>query len=252
MKISKVIILSILLNGAHKAGYANIQGLGQKQGWTVGIAHINHFSAYQGVQVNNTTTLPYLAYSWENLTIDVQGLSYDFYQNQTISLQASLQPRWSFTDPQDSPIFTHIQRDIALEAGIKFAWETQIMTFSAEYLKDISGVHQGSQWSLLSSFEYEVLGIDFAINAGYTHRTSDLNNHLYGLNESEAQGLQNAFNAPSTWQPVVSAEIFISMGQQTGILFFAQYEAIPNSLFASPLLNKKRDANVGIALITKF
>lgn len=231
---------------------AELNGFGKAKGWLVGIANISDYSPYEGIESPDNTFVPYVAYSWENAHIGVEGFKYQFYTQDTVEVSLAIEPRWSFANPDDSVLFTDIERDIALEMGLSASMDIGPIYVSGGFLKDISGTHNGFEASLELGMQAEIGPIEVSLSAGLLHRNRSLSQHLYGVNESEAREGLNAYSADAETHPQVRAEVFYTMGKRSAFLLFANYEKLSSSAIESPLINKKRDASLGAAFLYKF
>lgn len=231
---------------------AQVNGFGASEGFTVGLGVIADWSPYEGADSPSTTPIPYLAYDWENAHLGVDGFSYSFFNTDTLEISALLEPRWSFGDPEDSPLFEDIERGTALEAGIEAELSLGGFFISGNVLHDVSDVHNGFEGSVEAGLEAELGGFQLGASVGYAYRNKDLSAHLYGVEVDEARTGLDAYAPDSSWYPFVSAEAIYPIGDSMGILAFAKYEHLNSDATDSPLISKDRDATFGIAFLKRF
>jgi len=232
--------------------HAQMSGFGDGEGFTVGLGVIADWSPYKGADAPSTTPIPYIAYDWENAHLGVDGFSYNFFITDTLQISALLEPRWSFGDPEDSPLFEDIERDTALEAGIEVAMDLGLFFVGGNILKDISDVHNGFEVSIETGLETEFGGAQFSTLVGYAYRNKDLSAHLYGVRLDEARDGLDAYVPDTSWYPYISADAIYPIGDSMGILAFSKYEHLESGATNSPLITEDRDVTFGIAFLKQF
>lgn len=240
--------LALIANPAQ----AQINGFGHSEGFTVGLGIIADWSPYEGADSPSTTPIPYLAYDWENAHLGVDGFSYSFFNTDFIEVSALLEPRWSFGDPEDSPLFEDIERGTALEAGLEAEVNFGGFFFSGNVLHDISDVHNGFEGSAEAGLETELGNLQLSTSVGYAFRDKGLSEHLYGVRADEAREDLTAYAPEASWYPYVSADAIYPIGDSMGILAFAKYEHLNSDATDSPLISKDRDATFGVAFLKRF
>lgn len=251
----KLKLLTLCAAGAFtlaNPAYAQINGFGESEGFTVGLGAIADWSPYEGAETPSTTPIPYLAYDWENAHLGVDGFSYSFFNTDVIEVSALLEPRWSFGDPEDSPLFEDIERDTAFEAGLEVEVDLGAFYVGGQILHDISDVHNGFEGMAEAGIETEFGPLNLSTSIGYAYRDKGLGLHLYGVRADEARADLAAYTPGSAWFPYARTELFYPIGDSMGILAFAQYEHLGNSATDSPLVSKDRDATVGAAFLKHF
>lgn len=231
---------------------AQINGFGDNEGFTVGLGVIADWSPYEGADSPSTTPIPYLAYDWENAHLGVDGFSYSFFNTDALEISALLEPRWSFGDPEDSPLFEDIERDTALEAGLAAELSLGGFFIGGNILHDISDVHNGFEGSAEAGFEAELGDLQLSTSVGYAYRDKGLSTHLYGVRADEAREGLAAYTPNASWYPYVSADAIYPIGDSMGILAFAKYEHLNSDATNSQLISKDRDATFGVAFLKRF
>lgn len=236
------------------AGPANADFLspGEREGLTLGVAVIADWSPYEGTDSPSTTPVPFIAYDWKNLHLGVDGVSYTFFDGAKFEVSALLEPRWSFGDPEDSPLFEDIERDTALEAGLEANVDFGAFYLSGTALQDVSNVHSGFEGSTEVGIEGDIGSLEMSIGAGYSFRDENLSAHIYGVTAAEARVGLTAYSPGAAWHPYVEIDAFHPIGNSMGLLAFARFEQLGNSATNSPLISRDQDANLGIAFLKRF
>lgn len=231
---------------------AQFRGLGDGEGFIGGIAVISDWSPYEGAESPSITPVPYLSYDWENAHLGVDGFNYNFFDNGAIELTLLADPRWSFGDPEDSPLFVDIERDTALEAGLQATIDWGALYVGTTVLADISEVHNGFEFSAEFGFNGDIGALDLSFSAGIAYRDRNLSAHLYGVRPEEARQDLAAYSPAAAWYPYLESVAFYPLGDSLGILCFARYEYPGDEAMNSPLISKRRDANIGFGLLKRF
>lgn len=252
MKLHQSMLLSLGLLTIVSPASAQVNGLGSGEGFTAGIGVIANWSPYEGANSPSTTPIPYLAYDWENAHLGVDGFSYDFFNSKTLTVSALLEPRWSFGDPEDSPLFEDIERDTALEAGLEAQLNYGNFYVSGNVLHDISDVHNGFEATVKAGVETEIGPFKIDTRIGYAYRDKGLSQHLYGVRSDEARSGLAAFTPDASWYPFARIEALYPLGEKTAILAFARYEHLNKDTTNSPLVSQNRDATLGLAFLKRF
>lgn len=250
MKYITTTLCAAAILGAAIPAQAQINGVGD--GFTIGFGVIADWSPYEGSDSPSKTPIPYLAYDWENTHLGVDGFSYNFFNTDVLEVSALLEPRWSFGDPDNSPLFEDIERDTALEAGIEVDVNLGGFFVSGKVLHDVSDVHNGFEGSAEAGFELELGKLQLSTSLGYAYRDKGLSQHIYGVRGDEARTGLTAYAPDASWYPYVSADAIYPIGDSMGILAFARYEHLNSDATNSPLISKDRDASFGVAFLKRF
>lgn len=247
--------LALVLIASHLVGsnaQARFRGLGDSEGLILGLAVIADWSPYEGAESPSTTPVPYLSYDWENAHVGVDGINYRFFDNGFVEFKGLLEPRWSFGDPEDSPLFTDIERDAAIEMGLQTEIDLGAFYLGSAALVDVSNVHNGFELSGEVGMHRQIGNLDLDISVGLAFRDTRLSEHLYGVRAEEAREDLPAYAPEAALYPYVGMVAFYEVGDSLGILCFARYEHPGSEAMNSPLIVKRRDASIGIAFLKRF
>ncbi len=231
---------------------AEFKPVGSGEGFLLGIGMAGSESPYLDADDSEMTIFPYIAYQWENAHLGIDGFNYDFYDNGMISLTADLEPRWSFTEADDSPLFNQIERGTAIEAGLSMKFRYGAAYLEASGLHDISGEHDGYQASLELGLSEDFGWAEAGISIGIDYNDEALATHLYGVKADEATNSLAAYEVDADWQPYVQAQIAAPLTDRTIIAGFVQYQELDRSTRRSPLVDSDYMGGVGLVLIRQF
>ena len=231
---------------------AQMQGLGEREGWLLGFGVIADFPAYDDTDSPEMIPIPYIAYEWENAHLGIDGFSYDFLGTENFELTALVEPRWSFTDPEDSPLFENIDRDTALEAGLGATLNLGNFYLQGQALQDISGVHEGHESSVSVGFEQDLGAFAFDLEVGAVYRNDDLNLHLYGVKADEETASLTQYAPGETVHPYTEANLMMPIGDSMGLIAFGRVEQFEDEIKDSPLVSRDTEGTVGLVFLKQF
>lgn len=232
---------------------ANLQGLGDREGVILGFGMVIESSPFEGAEDSVLISpFPYIAYEWENAHLGVDGFSYDFFELGALELGLSLEPRWSLTDPDDSPLFEELNRDTALEAGLTATLDLGSFYISASTATDVSDVHDGSENQLSLGVEFEAGPLALDLSMGAAYKNANLNQYLYGVSDDETKFGLPVYQPSNSVHPIAQLSAQLPITENMAILIFANYEAYGNQIKQSPLISEKDKTTLGLIFLTSF
>jgi len=252
MKTKKLVIAAASLFLCESIAHAEFRGLGESEGLLLGIGLISDFPAYEGTDSPEILPVPYIAYSWENASLGVEGFAYNFFGTEALELTALVEPRWSFTDPDDSSRFNGIERDTALEAGLAANLNLGNVYIEGRALQDISAVHKGHEGSLKAGFVYGIGDIGFDLGVGATYRSEDLNTHLYGVKSDEVTPTLAQFTPDDSVQPFIEASLAMPISDSMSVIAFGTVEKFSDDIKSSPLVSRSAEGTAGLLVLKRF
>ena len=254
MKIRKIAFaaasLTVFLNSG--AAHAEFKGLGEQDGWLLGLGLISDFPAYEGTDSPEILPVPYIAYSWENATLGVEGFTYNFFGTDTFEVTALIEPRWSFTDPNDSSKFNGIERDTALEAGLAANLNLGNLYLEGRAVQDVSAVHKGREGTLKAGFIHGFGDIGFDLGVGATYRNDDLNLHLYGVKSDEVTPTLAQFTPDDSVQPFIEGSLAMPISDSISVIAFGKVEKFSDDIKSSPLVSRSAEGTAGVLFLKRF
>ena len=233
-------------------GYAQVQGIGNGEGWLLGVGVVGNYSGYDQADYPVVTPFPYVAYEWENAQLGFDGFNYEFLSTGTLSLTGLLEPRYTFADPDDSPLFEGVERDTALELGIKATYDLDAFYLEAQFLQDVSETHDGCETSVAAGIETEIGSLRVTAELGALFKSEDLNSYLYGVQNDEESPTLPAFSPDQSLQPYIGINATLQTGKTSAIVFFGRFERFSSDVQASPLIGKGGEGSLGLAYIKQF
>ncbi len=223
--------------------------------WTFGAVVDAETGVYVG-QNDQATLIPYISYETERLVFSLHdGLSYRVLQGegpdgQTGEVSVLLAPRWT-PDFGKGPIFDGLDRDVAIEAGIAGRYEAGLFFFEGEALIDISDTHKGYEAKTFAGVQYETGRFQFEAGLGARHRSSDLNQHLFGVASSEVTATRAAFAPGSTTTAFASLTGVYLLRKNLALVGDIKVEDL-GDLDASPLVDKSSNTSLTLGVLYQF
>lgn len=245
----KTQLISLTLGLSLSASCVSAQGLQGR--WSAGLFAFGDFSAYRGVDTD-LNILPYLAYDSATLHFAVDdGFAYSFWSNNRgldVALIAS--PRWD-TVMREGAIFDGLDRDFALEAGARARISTGTVFAEAQFLHDISGVHQGYELDASIGFAYQINRIGIEMRAGARYRDGNLNHYLFGVSAGEATGDRPSYNPLGSYSGYIGIDASYALAERVTLVGSLSYETL-GDMTDSPLIDQDYAAGMGVGIVYSF
>lgn len=223
--------------------------------WTLGAVVVGTTGPYVG-QEDEAELLSYFAFETDRFEVSVtDGLTYDVFQGdgpdgEGISASLRLAPRWS-PDFGDDPLFDGLERDTAIEAGAELSYGTRAFVLSAEILTDISDVHNGYQATVFAGAEVELGPVILEGGIGARHRSSDLNQYLFGVTAAEATTARAAYSPGDSTTGFASLTAILPLSDTMALIGDVTFEDL-GTLSASPLVSDDQRTSVAFGLVYRF
>ncbi|NVK73107.1 MipA/OmpV family protein [Marinomonas sp. CT5] len=250
--MKKKIIGLLCLGLGSSVSYAGFQNVGEAIGWRVGVAIESEYAGYGKTDQPMWNVSPYISYDWENFHLGADGLSYQFFKQEGLSLAAEVSPRWPSIEESDSPLLTDIDRDTALEAGLSGNYAIGRFYVNGAIRADISDVHNGHEFTLKVGRSMEFRGINLDLAVGASYLDEKLNAHLYGVKNNEANVSRPAFYPKDSSVTFIEAKAFTLVGKNTQLLAIVGYKSYSSEIKKSPLIRHDGEGSVTLAIIQPF
>ncbi|MGJ8648152.1 MAG: MipA/OmpV family protein [Marinomonas colpomeniae] len=236
---------------------AGFQTIGDGEGWLVGGAVEVENLPYPQTDDLSMSLQPYIAYEWENLHIGVDDVSYEFFSKPNLSLTFTVQPRGSLADENDSPIFSGIDREDAIEAGLilNYVLNEGLVSqwyWKNHYFQDVSSVYKGRHITTELGYQREYANYTLDTSVGLIHQSGQLNHYLYGVNANEQSQNRPAFQAKESVHPFFEVGINYQFMNRSLLVVSMNIDILDNDLKESPLLERNTQASVLLGWVKIF
>ncbi|MFT6899743.1 MAG: outer membrane protein [Paraglaciecola sp.] len=226
--------------------------------WSAGVATIIPSSPYVGVDTQ-IKILPIVTYEGEQLTWRGPSLTYKLTGlkrgEPSFSLTLNLAPNRLDTDDSDS-LNGIKDRDFSFMAGASYRQPFEFATVSLAFETDVTNKHNGQrsvvslarpllsgpkrQWMLNLGVELEYLSANYA-------------NYYFGVDEEEQNNSDfSQYQVGSLLQPGVSLGGFYKITGQWNVVANARWQALPNEVKDSPIVDGSSALNGFMGVIYSF
>jgi len=236
---------------------ARFQTIGDSDGWLVGGAVEVESLPYPQADDLSVSLQPYVAYEWENLHIGVDDVSYDFFSTSDFLLTFTIQPRWSLSDEDDSPIFAGLDRDDAIEAGLilNYVLKEDLVSqwyWQSHYFQDVSSVYKGEYVTTELGYQREYARHTLNFNVGLTYQSAELNHYLYGVNANEQTQSRSAFDAEESVNAFIEFGVNYELMNRSLFVAKVNIDRLAHDLKKSPLLESTTQTSVLLGWVKLF
>lgn len=170
------------------------------------------------------------------------------FLTETSKLDLVLAPRSTFNEPDDSVFYDSIDRDLAIEAGLRFRQQFGLLYGEATALADISGAHDGFEARARLGTDVTLGPVTLDLSGGVLYRDSNLNTYLFGVADN---ALSDAFDPGDSLVPFADATLILSVTDHIAIFGGAFAEFYGEDIEDSPLVEDAQTigASIGLVLI---
>ncbi len=223
--------------------------------WTFGAIAQGETGYYVG-QKDEVVLLPYIAFETERFEFSLHdGASYHAIQREgpngsATQLSFVLSPRWE-PEFSDGPIFDGLERDTAIELGVRAVYERGLFFVEGEALADVSDTHNGYEARAFVGARYEVGAFSLEGGIGARHRSGDLNQHLFGVSASEANATRAAFTPGDSTTGFASITAAYAVNNNIALVGDITFEDV-GDMDASPLVDEVSNTSLALGLIYQF
>lgn len=224
--------------------------------WSLGVAASYSPAVYKDTP-SNKAVIPMVGYEGEHLFL--RGFTAGYRLNpvgspQNVIFRLGYDPRTLKPDDSDyAPIRDHIEeRKATVLGGISYQLITLVGVFEAGGGTDVGGTHNGLYAEASWRLPIRRKGWGLTPSMGYSYNSEKLNNHLYGVSNTEAanSGLA-AFDADWDGQYFVGLSTYFHLTPNVRVTGGVRYTNLEGDIEGSPLIESgvNTTANVGVAYV---
>ena len=222
--------------------------------WSLGVGAAYSPEVYKGTPTNQTV-IPIIGYEGENFFL--RGFSAGYRINPRGSMHnvvfRLIYDARSFK-PSDSDIADMKElneREATVLGGVSYQLLTPAGMFETSAGTDVGNTHNGLYAELAWRLPYRTPFWGLTPSIGYSYNNEKLNNHLYGVSESESArtgGSIAAFDPGWDGQYFVGLSGYLNLTDSVTVTGGVRYTNIEGELEESPILDStiSTTANVGI------
>lgn len=195
--------------------------------------------------------LPIAVINWNNVSLSADGLEYAFFDNDALSLAASLNYRGK-PDFPNKPKFAGLKRKGSVEGGLSGSYDFGYFDVEASFTHDISSHHKGYAAEIGIGKSFTMGDTIWHAGLGAEYQDKKLSQHLYGVSSAEANSLRAAYTTKGSWSPFVELSVMMPIDKHSQIFGFAEYKHLSDEIKDSPLVEAKHEAGIGIGYVYSF
>ncbi|WP_413284707.1 MipA/OmpV family protein [Vibrio sp. MA40-2] len=235
--------------------FISLNALSAPSPWSVGVGAAYSPKVYKSTS-SNRTVIPIIGYEGEHFFFRGFSTGYRFKPRSSVhnfTIRAIYDPRTFIpNDSNDANMKLLDERRDTVLAGASYQYTTPVGVIEAGGGVDILGVHNGFygelSWKL--PIRFKLGGITPAI--GYSYNDNKLNQHLYGVSQSESDRTSNnisEFDINGSGQFFVGLSGYVSLTRNLFVRGGIRYTNLEDDIEESPLLDStvSTSANIGIA-----
>ncbi|NIZ12508.1 MipA/OmpV family protein [Phaeobacter sp. HF9A] len=228
-------------------GQARAQSKGS--GFSIGLYAATAVSPF-GAAASDNALIPAFDYTRGRFSIGTSGLGFDVVSTDQITLTAKLAPR-TFADPTSVPGLGHLDRDIALEAGVAAELRYGRISTGIEALTDVSDTHRGTavRASVGTAFT-PAPRWGIALEAGATWMDGNLATYSFGVLPSEARGTLAAYSVQNLVVPSIGVRSNYELTDRLALVAGVSVDFLPRQ--ATDSLIVKRDTLTSAMIGLRF
>ncbi|WP_284176653.1 MipA/OmpV family protein [Frigidibacter sp. SD6-1] len=230
-------------------------GLARAEGeWTLGLGAGSASGIYHG-QKDDAYAIPYLSYETERFRVGIDGLSYKLVSNEALTFSILLAPgeKPDFEEyAKKDARFAGLKRDMPVELGVAAEYSFGLFHLGAVALHDVASASDGYHVEASAGLSFPVGSGMIDVGVGARMRDKKLNNFLYGVSASEANGLRAAYDVGNTVEPFVELSLAYPISDRLSLVGAFDYSVLDDKVRKSPLVDGKESYSVGLGLIYSF
>lgn len=203
---------------------------------------------------SNVVGVPIIGFRGDGYSIGTDGASATFFERPSVRSEAFLTPRFFTLTNPDAPELAGIDRDITVDAGLRFEIDlAERTTMDISVAQEITGEHDGREIDLRFTQNFgRPSGIPLSVFAGATWQSEDLSNYLYGVSPAEAIAGRPAFSPGATTTPYIGVNTVIPLSPRTSLFGSARAEFFDADIENSPIIADDVVLSLGIGLQFSF
>lgn len=222
--------------------------------WTLGAIAIGETGYYVGHK-DELSLVPYVSFEAQRFEFSLtDGVTYHALQDENshggVQLSFVLTPRWE-PEFSDDAIFDGLERDTAIEVGVRGIYKNGLFFAEAEALADVSDTHSGYEASTFAGMQFESGAFSLEGGIGARYRSDDLNQHLFGVSASEATANRAEFTPGESTTGFASITAAYALNDKIALVGDVTFENLGN-LDRSPLVDKGSNTSLALGLIYQF
>ncbi|MCY1127041.1 MipA/OmpV family protein [Frigidibacter sp. RF13] len=222
--------------------------------WTLGLGVGGAANVYRGHK-DDTYVIPDLSYETERFRFGFDGFSYKLVSNEALSFSVllALGEKPDFEDyAKKDARFAGLKRDLPIELGVAAEYNFGLFHLGAAALHDVASASDGYHVEASAGLSFPVGSGMIDVGLGARMRDGKLNNFLYGVAASEANGLRAAYDVGRTVEPFLELSLAYPLTDRLSVVGAFDYTILDEKVRKSPLVDAKESYSIGLGIAYSF
>jgi outer membrane protein len=140
----------------------------------------------------------------------------------------------------------------AANGGIRLRYLVGKNQWQFAFLKDITQVHRGHQFTINYSYKWNWQDVGFRMNFGVNWKSAKLIDYYYGVSTRDTTNTVLHYKAASGWQPHISIAVQKPISKNWLWLADLGYQKLPSSMVNSPIIEDSSIQQVFLGVAYRF
>ncbi|MDB1125978.1 MipA/OmpV family protein [Vibrio algarum] len=196
-------------------------------------------SDYYKEQKDSTSILYNGGYRGDNFNIDLSGLNYRFFMDDTGIFNANIYAAISGSpyESSDAKVLAGMsQRRVGADLGLNGDINFGDGIFSLFFQHDVTGASGGYNTGLKYAHIFDFGAIDLVPFAGVTYYSDDYVDYYYGVKKSEAKGKRTAYKPEGEFVYTAGYKLIAELGENLNFNHSAAYVGLGDEMSKSPIM----------------
>jgi len=224
--------------------------------WSLGVGASYSPDVYKETP-SNKTVIPVVGYEGEHFFM--RGFSAGYRLNpigatHNIIFRAVYDPRTLKPEDSDNAVVQKMdERDASILGGVSYQLTTLVGMVEATAGTDLGGKHNGLYSELAWRLPIHQRGWGFTPSIGYAYNSDNINNHLYGVTQTEADraGIE-AFDADWDGQYFVGLSGYMHLTPNIRVAGGVRYTNLEGDIENSPLIESGVYTAANVSVVYTF
>ena len=224
---------------------------GPQLGWFYGAGLMVSEKYYMGSGAR-ILPIPLIGYKGERLNIYGPFVRYDVIQEDSVTVDIRLAPRFDGFDIDDSIIFNGMtERKWSIDGGVGVQFRVDNWKLSNTVVFDILSRSKGLEASTAISYVFRDRGLSIEPRVGIRWQDANMIDYYYGVQAGEATNPRPQFTGKSSWIVEAGVTLANSFDWGRGQMQMS-HEWVDDAVFNSPLVDKNKAFKLMINLSRYF
>lgn len=135
-------------------------------------------------------------------------------------------------------VYSDIKRNVSYLAGGVAGWYSPLGELSFGAFNDISSVHNGSELQLRYKYTWQLLSMQWGLELGLTHKSTELVRYYYQVTDSERQKITYAYQPRAALNSHIRLVANKALAKHWSLVAVAEYNHLGNGISDSPLMDQ--------------